>query len=71
MVTARPTAVNMNEAAVRFKNVLKDLPTDLAERKEKLILQLEDMLRSAFKMILRGWSPRAPSVQFESSSKRR
>ena len=50
----------MNEAAVRFKNVLKDLPTDLAERKEKLILQLEDMLRSAFKMILRGWSPRAP-----------
>ena len=42
----------MNEAAVRFKNYLKNLPTDLAERKEKLILQLEDMLRSAFEMMI-------------------
>ena len=52
LVTARPTAVNMNEAAVRFKKVLKNLPADLVERKEKLITLLEDMLRSVFKMII-------------------
>ena len=39
----------MNEAAVRFKKVLNNLPTDLVERKEKLIVALEDMLRPVFK----------------------
>ena len=51
LVTARPTAVNMNEAAVRFKKVLSDLPSDLAQRKEKFIELLEDMLRLALKLM--------------------
>ena len=38
----------MNEAAVRFKKVLNNLPTDLVERKEKLIVLLEDMLSPVF-----------------------
>ena len=42
----------MNEAAVRFKKVLKNLPSDLLERKEKLIVLLEDMLRPVFKMMI-------------------
>ena len=41
----------MNEAAVRFKKVLSDLPSDLAQRKEKLIELLEDMLRLTFKLM--------------------
>ena len=40
LVTARPTAVNMNEAAVRFKTLVKT-----ESNKLKVIEALEDMLR--------------------------
>ena len=47
LVTARPTAVNMAEAADRFKAKITDMLTEngLAEGKKLFISKLEDMLK--------------------------